>query len=719
MSGNPFSPYWHRVAELRPRLRAHVQLHRHRYRGRIWYVFQDHASGRFHRFTPAAYRFIGLLDGHCSVDEAWKRACAALGDEALSQGQTIQLLAQLYRADVLVTDVPPDTAELFERQRSTRRQQLLRRWKSPLAIRVPLVDPDRFVEATMPLGRVMFSLWGLLLWCAAVGGALVLGFVHWPELTDNALDRILAGHNILILLLTFPFVKILHELGHAYTTRLRGGEVHEMGIMFLILMPIPYIDASAASAFQSKWSRALVGSAGMMVELFLAAIAMLVWTSVEPGLVRAVAFNVIIIAGVSTILFNGNPLIRFDGYYVLSDLIEIPNLGTRATRYLGYLAQRYLLRVDNAVSPVMAPGERGWFVFYGVASFLYRMFLVTVIVFLLVDQYFVVGVVLAIWAVVLMVVMPLFKQIKFLASDRRLRGRRPRAMAVSAAGVALIAAIALIPLPSATVAEGIVWADRDDRVRLASDGFVDEVLVESGEPVEAGQVLVRLRNPSLQAELERLEAQLRELRARYDLAASADAVQTDLVREQIDGVGARLESVRAQAQALTVRSPASGRLILTRTADLEDRFLHRGAELGVVAEPRRATARVVVPQERIGLVRQRTRSVAVRMARSPGESVAARVRREVPAATARLPSPALALEGGGGIAVDPRRGEAGGRRAPVAFESLFQLDLEMDRPAAGLGLGERVYARFDHGTEPLGVQLYRSVRQTFLERFGV
>ena len=118
-----------------------------------------------------------------------------------------------------------------------------------------------------------------------------------------------------------------------------------------------------------------VAAAGMAVELFVAALALFLWLNVESGRVSAIAYNVMLIGGVSTLLFNGNPLLRYDGYYVLADWIEIPNLAQRSTRYLGYLLQHYILGVDDAVSPVTAPGERAWFICYGIASFCYRLFI--------------------------------------------------------------------------------------------------------------------------------------------------------------------------------------------------------------------------------------------------------------------------------------------------------------------------------------------------------
>jgi putative peptide zinc metalloprotease protein len=207
--------------------------------------------------------------------------------------------------------------------------------KSPMSLRIPLVDPDAFLTRTVGYFRPLFGTSGLLLWLALVLPAVVLAGEHWAELTGNIADRVFATENLLLLSLCYPLVKIVHELGHGYAAKLNGREVREMGVMFLLFYPVPYVDASAANALRDKKQRALIGAAGMVSELAVAALATYAWVLLEPGLARAIAFNVMLIAGVSTLLVNGNPLLRFDGYYILADLIEVPNLGARANKYWG------------------------------------------------------------------------------------------------------------------------------------------------------------------------------------------------------------------------------------------------------------------------------------------------------------------------------------------------------------------------------------------------
>ena len=338
---NPFhSTSWFNVAHLRPRLRSHVRVRRHRYRGAIWYVLDDGAAGKVHRLPRGAYLLVGRLDGTHTVEELWNRLVDELGEEAPTQDDVITALGQLHGADLLSSDAAPDTAELFVRQKKQRRQVWLQNLKSPMSLRFPLIDPENFLTRTMPWVRPLFSWAGMLLWLGVVIPALILVGRHWDELTGNLADRVFAADNLLIMALVYPVVKAIHELGHGYAAKAYGREVREMGIMMLVLYPVPYVDASGASALGSKWQRALVGAGGMIAEVFVAALAMFAWTLLEPGVARAAAFNVMLIAGVSTVLVNGNPLLRFDGYFILADLTEIPNLGARANKYWAHLIDR-------------------------------------------------------------------------------------------------------------------------------------------------------------------------------------------------------------------------------------------------------------------------------------------------------------------------------------------------------------------------------------------
>lgn len=169
MSSRLLSNSWYRVAGLKPRLRPHARLHRHRYRNEVWYLLQDRASGRVHRFTPAARTVIGAMDGERTVEQIWQLANRSLGERAPTQDEVIQLLGQLHAADLLQSDVTPDIAELFTRGEREARSRRTRAWGNPMALRVPLWDPDAFLERMRPLIHLVWGRWarsrGWRWWC--------------------------------------------------------------------------------------------------------------------------------------------------------------------------------------------------------------------------------------------------------------------------------------------------------------------------------------------------------------------------------------------------------------------------------------------------------------------------------------------------------------------------------------------------------------------------
>ena len=249
-------------------------------------------------------------------------------------------------------------------------------------------------------------------------------------------------------------------------------------------MPVPYVDASAASAFREKHQRMIVGAAGILVEIFVAALALFVWLEVEPGLVRACAFNIMLIARVSTVLFNGNPLLRFDGYFVLADVLEIPNLSSRSQAYLGYLIERYVFKIDGLKSPAMSHDERVWLIAYGVSAFIFRYIVMVGIIFYIADKFFVFGLLLATWAVVAHGVMPIGRRVSFLLASPRPSRQRNRALGVSLTAVLALAIILFaVPAPLATVTEGVVWSPDESLVRAEAAEFVIALVANPSPPV--------------------------------------------------------------------------------------------------------------------------------------------------------------------------------------------------------------------------------------------
>jgi len=709
------SNWWYRVASRKPKLRSHARLHRHRYRGEVWYLLQDSASSRVHRFTPAARLIIAMMDGNRSVDELWAIANKQLGENAPTQDEMIQLLGQLHAADLLQSDVTPDVAELFARGEREEKSRYRRSFANPMAIRVPLWDPDAFLNRFRSLIGLIWSKWGGALWLAVVVPAAFLIAPHWPDLSNNFTDRILAVDNLFLLYFVFPIIKLLHELGHATATKAGGGEVHDMGIVLLVLLPVPYVEASAANVFKSKYQRAIVGAAGVAVELFVASLAFYAWLLMEPGIVRAALMNVMLIAGVSTLLFNGNPLLRYDAYYVLADLTEIPNLAARSSRYWAYLIERYVLMVRDAEMPESSRSERVWFFCYGLASTLYRIFVTILIALFIATRFFFVGVLLAAWALGAMAVFPVIKAMRHLADGSRLRKHRGRAIAVTTGIVSALGAfLLLVPMPHHSHAEGVLWLPEEAMVRAGANGFFGDFLVQPGTRVEQGVALVKCYDPALAAQLSRSEGKVAETQAEYDAQFVTDRAKAQVVRDRLVNDQAILAHVRDRASEMIVRSRIEGVFTVSQMGDMPERYFRKGELIGYVLGEAKPLARVVVTQDAIDYVRLATERVQVRRIDEPNAVLSGKVSREVPAGGEYLPSAALAPEGGGEIAVDPRD-----TKGPKALQRIFQLDIELDGLSHVDHFGQRVLVRFEHPREPLSVQWYRSIRLLFLSSFNV
>lgn len=716
MAASLFSPSWYRVQNLKPRLRQHVNINRHDYRGRVWYILQDIATGRAHRFSPAAYRMVGMMDGKKTMAQLWDITNEQLGERAPTQDEAIRLMGQLHAADAVICDVPPDSRELFRRQQRHDANQIKQKIWSPLAVRVPLWDPDPFLSRTMALISPLFTRGFAVIWGLVVLAGVIMAAMNFGAITSNIGDRVMTPQNLFVLWLVYPFVKAFHELGHGYAVKRFGGEVHEIGVMFLVLIPVPYVDASAASGFRDKYQRMLVGGVGIMIELLLASVALFVWLNAEPGAVHAVAYNVMLIGGVSTLLFNGNPLLRFDGYYVLADWIEIPNLSGRANQYLGYLVQKYLYGSRDATSVTSVRAERWWFVIYGVAAFIYRMFIMFAIIAYIAGRFFIIGVVLALWAVATQVAVPMGKGISFLSGSPKLKPNRRRAVFTTLLLLGgVIGFFFVVPVPRSTVAEGVTWPSEQAQLRVGTNGFVQPIGDIDGQTVQPGDLVVQVDDPFLHARLALMRAELTGLEIQRTALARTDRVEAALIAGEIKLRKSDKKRLEEQIDELAVRAPRSGVAILPRGGDLAGRWVRKGSVIGYVVAPQDTeSVRVMVGQNDVDVVRNNTLSVSVMPVEYGTAAYPARILREVPGATTQLPTPALGLGGGGKVPVDP--GDKTGLRTLGRY---FEFEVLMTRVPDGALLGRRVMVRFDHGYEPLGFQAYRSLRQLFLRLYNV
>lgn len=703
---------WQQLASQSPALKSGIETYRHQYRGVTWYLLTDPLSGQHFRCTAAAHRFLLLLDGQRTVADALQQALTDQDESTSLQVEVMRLFASLHAANLLESGLfNADDVRSAASLKPRRWAQILMR---PLAIPFPLLDPDRFLTWLMPLVRPFFSRPAFLIWLLFIGWAVSQAVMAWPDLVVHWDARFMDPQNLLTMLLLYPLVKGLHELGHGLAIKNWGGETHEMGIMLLVFIPVPYVDASASNAFYQKHQRMLVGAAGIMVELFLAAVAMLLWTELSPGLIRDLCFNVVFIGGVSTLLFNGNPLLRFDGYYVLADLLEIPNMGTRSSQYLGYLFRRYLIGLGNARSPATAPGERGWLFTYGLLAGTYRLFISMAIAILVAGQFFIFGILLALWFLFMQVLLPFARTIYRLIPElvqQRAVIRAIVILLIFSGGV--ISLLFVKPFEYSSYAQGMVVIPRDARVRAGVDGFVQQVLVENGQWVNPGEILFKLTNHEISARIRIIEARQLELRARHSNALNSDRLQADILKIELQALEAEFDELQRQNKELAVISVTSGEFAVQEPSDPIGRFVEKGDLLGYVVDLSRVEARVVITQEQLDQIRHKTRYIEVRFASEPSRLLRGELLQAIPLAIQQLPNRMLGSQGGGRIPVDARD-----PTGLTTMDPVFQLDIGLPVRPQGRYLGQSLVVRFVHFQEPVAHRVFGFLRGQLLKRFS-
>jgi putative peptide zinc metalloprotease protein len=709
-----FSESWYRVAELKPKMRAGAQVSRQYYRGDRWYVVRDPAGNQFHRLSDAAYRFVGLLNGRRSVEEAWELVGGQLADDAPTQPEVIQVLSQLYAANLLETNVTPDAMVLLRRHKKQAQQKMQNRLMNVLFPRVRLWDPDQFLVRWLPVARQIFSKVGAIIWLIVVGTALAIVLPQWDQLktaATNSLDFQHNFENIFLLYGTFVVIKLIHELGHAFSCRRFGGECHELGIMLLVLVPTPYVDASTAWAFPSKWERVFVGAAGMIVELFVAALCAIGWrytNEVTYPLLSQLFYNAMFVASVSTVIFNANPLLRYDGYYILSDVLEIPNLRQKSTEYSLGLIKRHIFRL-KLQQPLPPVGQRAWLLSYSVASSIYRVFIGIMIVVIVFTKVPILGVLMAIGGVVTWAGVPMYQLVKYLALDPELHRKRKRAIGFSVA-VAVVAALLVfqIRFPVHVDFTGMVQPDdpvgadgavESGMLKSVAQGHVVQVFAQDGQLVNAGDPILQLDDASVRRDITLFTARVHETEARLRQARIEDQIEFIKAGEDLSVWNKALADAKRREAELRITAPFAGRLIAPTLRELPDTIVRPGQEIGRVAVLDRLVIKGDIDQKDFELI-QMARSaygmkIQVRLAGLLGSTLSGGALSLPPGAVMELADPSLGSRAGGDMQVDPRDPKGIRTQLPT-----FEASIKLANRSETYFPGQRAFVRLtvDHRT---------------------
>lgn len=707
-----FSESWYRIAGQRVWLRPGVRVRRQNFRGERWIVLENPFSNQFFRIRPATYEFLARLDPQRTVQQAWQQCLDRFPDEAPGQEAVIQLLSQLYHANLLQYENAADSAQLFERYKKRREREVRSRLLNLMFMRFPLLDPDRFLIRTMPVIGKLISPFGALLWLAVVGWGLKVAADNFSALREQS-QSVLAPDNLFLLYLGMVVIKTLHEFGHAYFCRKFGGEVHVMGVLLMIFTPMPFVDATSSWSFRSRWQRVLVGAAGMIVELFIAALMVFVWANTGPGTLHNLAYNMIFVASVSTLVFNLNPLLRFDGYYILSDLVEIPNLQQRANRQLRHLAERYLFGIKRSTSPTDSRREAFWLVVFGIASGIYRVIVFGGILLVLADRFFLLGMIMAAVCAVSWVMVPTWKFISYLVSNPQLERTRVRAFAVTAVGAtALLLLLGIVKFPSHFRAPGVLQAKERTQVATETAGYIRTVLAKPGSRVSAGQPLLELANAELDLELANAHAAVSEVDARLRLATRVRVADLKPLTIRLESLTSRVQKLEADKANLVLKARHDGIWVAPGLEDQVGRWTARGSRIGLLVNPQAFEFTAIVQQEDgDALFGRQISGAEVRLYGQEGRVLRIEKWRVIPGEQQKLPSQALGWMGGGEVPVSPDNPEK-------TVEPFFELQADVQNGSdAAILHGRSGKIRFDLEPEPLLPRWIRRLHQMLQKRY--
>ncbi len=702
---NPGSETASKLGPVQIGLRKDIEISRQRDGGEVCYIAHDPVTFQNHSFNALEYRVMTAIVADRNLKECFQSLVSSGVLSEQHEGTFFDFVLQLHSMHMIQLPIV-QADKLFERY--TRKKEAQRRgwYRVFLYHKIPLLNPDRFLQRTMNSIGWMFSKGGVALW------VMLMGLVFWkcwdrlPQLFAQTGDMLMLS-NLPILWLTLIGLKVIHEFGHAYICRRLGGQVPEMGVVFIFLTPCAYVDASSSWRLDNRWKRIAVAAGGMYIECFVAGIFALIWAGTQAGLMQDIALNVVVLASLVTVLFNINPLIKFDGYFILSDLLGLVNLQEEATHKLKATFKRFALGLPHPQATKAKNRRERWsHALYAPSSFIYRVSLAITVSSLVLFQWPAagpfVGIIFA-WALMFD---PIRKGLRYLWCGEETEPVRTRArlVAMGLAGVLPIA-LAFMPISNSIVVPGVLDPQVQVSVRAAVNGFVTSQPARPGTTVTTGDLLCELENPDFDERRLHTHGEAEAVKIRLDVTEIDEQAQAATHRARLDFLNSTIKEQNRKLAAMTVTAPTSGIVVAGESEDWIGRWIHPGDELFQVHGDNRHV-RIVLTDEQVMRSRLEIGSTAqVRWSCQPNTTVQATVR-EVRRSSSRHDVPIeVTMLAGGEVYAEPIQGN--NTRADQPYLHVF---LEIDSAPmemGGSGLTSRV--RLDARVETLAGWMRRTV----------
>jgi putative peptide zinc metalloprotease protein len=712
---------------VRPRLRPNLVFAAPQARGHGRHLIKDPVSLRYFELDDRQRFVVDLFDGRHTLEQVRQAFEERFRPARVSLEELEFFAAQLLHSGLLDNQSPLAGGQLFERAQEQRRQQVRSALLNVLAIRVPVCNPDRWLDRLVPWVRFLFTLPFLVSGICLVLAALALIATHWNDVLTRlpTLRESLTLPTLLYLWVALGLLKILHEFGHGLCCKAFGGSVPEMGVLFLFFFPSLYCDATDSWMLPHRWQRIAVSAAGIGVELLVAALATLVWWATEPATpLHQLCLAVMVVASVQTVVFNANPLLRFDGYFVLSDWLDIPNLAEQASGQVRAVLLRGL-GAEVPFDPWPGPARRGPMLAYALASQAYRA--VVLVGALCLAHAFLqphhlgsLAYLLGAATVASVSGPPVCQVLRRVQRQGRFPDVRLGRLALGLGALAaLVVVVAAVPLPLSVQAEALVQVEPEDLQRLAvpePGGFLREVFVHDGQLVHAGDVVAVLQNPQLEIQLRvneadqalRLEQKTAQLTEFTDTRIPEDQAAAAVQQTEFESRALRREhaTLREQQDRLTLRAPADGVVLGLRAPEEKGTWLEEGAELCRVGDSTALRAVFLVQPADHDLVAPG--SPARLCVHGGGCRVLPAVVTDTAQVDARSIPPQLSSRVGGDV---PTRQDPVGRSEQPAAQHYLSA-VRLSRPDGTVHPGATALVKIEAGTQTLWWRLRRWLATT-------
>lgn len=637
-----------------PRARGDVEITEQVYYGKPCYVLKDPTTLRYYRLRPPEYTIYQMLDGKATMEDVLKVLSERFPKDEFDAQAVMGFIIMLRGGNLLHVPGDSNIDYLLKRKKMLTRGIFQRLRQEFLFFRIPLFDPDRLLNYLQErLGGIIFSRFSAIVVWGMLVGALALFFSNIDNLSQR--QPLLSWINLLYLVPSLFFIKIIHEFGHGLTSKHFDTEVHEMGILFLVFMPCMYCDVSDAWMVAEKRKRMWITAAGIVVEIILAGLATYIWALTVPGsIINQFALNVMLAASVNTILFNGNPLLRYDGYFFLMDMMEIPNLKQKGTSYLWYLMQRFILGLDSATEPIDIKGREPAVLGYAICSAIYRWFIMVAIITMVwkfLDPYGwgLIGGIMALGCIYTSFITPIVKFVKFMFTQRtRLHIRLAGASILAVVFGGAVYGLLLLPVEQSVDAQCILRPARIHPLYVSQAGFIDtginDNLLRDSQDVTVGQTLLVLSNPQLEYEVNDLQLQIEQMKIEaYQAHQQGHNARKAQIDAEIKGLRVQYDRIKRNRDKLTIKSPIDG-LVQMRTgesmANLDGKYLPLQAELLAVYAPGQFEAVAAISHRDIELIKP-GQKVLIKLWARDDQVIESQVQTKPPAPVLKMSSPAF------------------------------------------------------------------------------